>query len=170
MSFPVQLSSSPVCEAFHGILLDPLEKLDLSDPEKALLRSAEDNPVEYTLAEQQDSEVYSHLLLKLIDQAAIASNNSKNNKSKNSELSRLSLDVKLPDDEALRIFYVDTFGVLCHYAVTKLTEVIQSLKQRPKSARATMETTFYPNGILLENWRPLLQILIRGGTDAFAQS
>lgn len=66
MSFPVNLSPSPVHEAFEDI---QFEKFDLTNQEKSLLRQCDDNVIEYTLADQHEAAAYVHLLLKVLDQA-----------------------------------------------------------------------------------------------------
>lgn len=62
-------------------------------------------------------------------------------------------------------------GVVTHYAIQKLYEVISSLKERKEWSQVSMMTTFYSHdGKLLEDWRPLLRILHLGnGGDPFAQ-
>lgn len=158
------LSPSPVEEAFSGIQWDPLEKLQLAANEKALLRAAEDNVISYTLARQDEAREYTHILLKVLDEVVVAGN-------KNSKVARLALEESLPDDEALQLLYVDYSGVVAHYAITKLCEVVLCLKESSKNSKVTLLSTFYqPNGTLIENWRPLLRILLNGGSDAFAQS
>jgi len=169
MAFPVSLSASPVYEAFAGIQWDPIEKLELTEAEKSLLRAGEQNPVEYTLFHQEDAAAYAHLLLKVLEQT-IAPSNQGNGSSSMRKVSKLSLQEILPDDEALQLLYVDSIGVVTHYTISKLCEVIICLKGSSKSSKVTLSTTFYPDGILIENWRPLLGILMRGGSDAFAQS
>jgi V-type H+-transporting ATPase subunit H len=163
MSLPSALSPSPVHEAFTGIQWDPLEKLELSDPEKALFRAAEDNPIDYTLADQHDAEAYAHLLLKVVGLTSFPPGSS------SLKVSKLSLDQCLPDDEALQLLYVDCMGVVLHYAITKLSEVVICLKSGSRKAQVTLATTFYPSGILTEHWRPLLRILSGSKPDPFAQ-
>jgi hypothetical protein len=164
MSFPSTLSPSPVHEAFSGIQWDPLEKLQLLASEIALLRAAEDNVISYTLAQQDEAREYTNILLKVLDEVVVP-------RSKNSKVARLALEESLPDDEALQLLYVDYSGVIAHYAVTKLCEVVLCLKESSKKSKVTLLSTFYqPDGTLIENWRPLLRILLNGGSDAFAQS
>jgi hypothetical protein len=159
------LSPSPVHEAFSGIQWDPLEKLEkLVANERALLRAAEDNVISYTLARQDEAREYTHILLKVLDEVVVPG-------SKNSKVARLALEESLPDDEALQLLYVDYSGVVAHYAITKLCEVVLCLKESSKKSKVTILSTFYqPDGTLIENWRPLLRILLNGGSDAFAQS
>jgi len=63
------LSSSPIAAAFSGIQWDPLGKLRLTDVEKSLLRSGEDNPIEYTLSNTEDALIYIKTLLKVLAEA-----------------------------------------------------------------------------------------------------
>jgi hypothetical protein len=158
MSFPSTLSPSPVNQAFSGIQWDPLEK---GGP---LLRAAEDNVISYTLARQDEAREYTHLLLKVLDEVVVPG-------SMNSKVARLALEESLPDDEALQLLHVDYSGVVTHYAITKLSEVVLCLKESSKKSKVTIWSIFYQsNGTLVENWRPLLRILLNGGSDAFAQS
>ena len=177
MSFPTALSPSPVHEAFAGIPWDPLEKLDLSHAEKALLRAAEDNPLDYTLADQADAEAYTFALLKVLDLALTPVRSSPQRSNSNTVLrsvSKLSLEQCLPDDEALSLLYVDSTGVVLHYAIAKLSEVIINLSSnngRKKSMhkKVTLASTFYPSGTLVEHWRPLWRMLSGSLSDPFAQ-
>lgn len=162
MSFPIVLSPSPVREAFHGIQWDPIAKLDLTAQEKALLRAGEDNVIEYTLANPDDAAAYVQLLLKVLDQLCSRKNSS-------TKVAKLPLDVVLPDDQAIQLLYDDSIGVVTHYAITKLCEVVVSLRSASKTSKVNLATTFYPDGILIENWRPLLRSLHGGVSDAYAQ-
>lgn len=163
MAFPISLSPSPVSEAFSGIQWDPLEKLALSDPEKSLIRAAEENPLDYTLNDQNDAESYARALLKVIDITTSVSGDSKSLK-----VSKLSLDQNLPDDEALQLLYVDFNGVWLHYAISKLSDVIISLRSGI-TTKSTLASTFFPSGFLLEDWRLLHRILSGSKSDPYAQ-
>lgn len=165
MSFPASLSPSPVHLAFPGIQWDPLGKLELTGPEKSLLRSAEDNVLDYSLAEQEDATAYARLLLKVLDQVTGPNNPS-------DKVAKLNLEDILDDDEALQMLYVDPMGVVSHYALSKLYEVILYLKEKSTKSSMSVYSTFYKGGALVEEWRPLLRILKGGaGTgDAYAQS
>jgi hypothetical protein len=66
------LQSSPVALAFPHIQWDPLGSLRLTAQETALLRMAETNPIEYTLADSRDASLYARVLLKLLSEAAAA--------------------------------------------------------------------------------------------------
>ena len=65
----VSITPSPVSAAFSGIQWDPLEKLGLSDAEKSLLRSGEDNPLDYTLSTCEDACMYVRALLKVLTES-----------------------------------------------------------------------------------------------------
>lgn len=59
---------------------------------------------------------------------------------------------------------------MTHYTIAKLYEVISSIRERKDSSEVTMFSTFYDNGRLIDEWRPLLRILHLGGSgDPFAQ-
>ena len=76
----------------------------------------------------------------------------------------------LPLDDALQILYIDATGVVTHYAISKLVEVIMCLKERKDGAEVSMLTTFYDGDKLINEWRPLLRMLHLGGSgDPFAQ-
>jgi len=164
MAFPASLSPSPVHLAFPGIQWDPLGKLELTGPEKSLLRSAEDNVLDYSMAEQEDAAAYVRLLLKVLDQV-IGPNNPSD------KVAKLNLEDILDDEEALQMLYVDPMGVVSHYALSKLYEVILYLKEKSSKSEMSVPSTFYKEGVLIEEWRPLLRILKGGaGTgDAYAQ-
>ncbi len=66
------LAPSPVEPAFSHIQWDPLGSLRLTAQETALLRMAETNPIEYTLADSRDASMYARVLLKLLAEAAAA--------------------------------------------------------------------------------------------------
>lgn len=61
---------SPVATAFSSILWDGLGSLRLTAQETALLRMAETNPIDYTLADSRDASMYARVLLKLLAEAA----------------------------------------------------------------------------------------------------
>lgn len=172
MSFPVSLSLSHVHEVFPSIPLDQrcMKTLELSDLERKILQAAEDNPLEYTLAEQHDAESYTQLLFQILDRIITISSRT-NQIDRSNELSKAAFDGTLPLNEAERMFQVDPLGVLSHYAISKITDVIQSLKLRPKAAKVTMKSTFFSCGFLLETtWQPLLHVLQNKSFDAFTQS
>ena len=63
------INQSPVAAAFSGIQWDPLEKIRLTNAEKSLLRSGEDNPVDYTLSNSEDACMYVRALLKVLTES-----------------------------------------------------------------------------------------------------
>ena len=64
------LQPSPVATAFAHIQWDGLGSLRLTAQEVALLRMAETNPIEYTLADSRDASMYARVLLKLLSEAS----------------------------------------------------------------------------------------------------
>ena len=62
--------TSPVATAFPNIQWDALGSLRLTAQETALLRMAETNPIDYTLADSRDASMYARVLLKLLAEAA----------------------------------------------------------------------------------------------------
>lgn len=163
MALSASLSPSPVSAAFSGIQWDPLDKLRLTTPEKGLLRSAEANPIDYTLCGTEESRAYARVVLKVLAEASGPSGPS----------SRVShLKETLPDAEALQLLYTDAMGVVTHYAITKLYEIIICLREKKEGSVVSTATTFYneSDGMLMDEWRPLLRVLHLGGSgDAFAQ-
>lgn len=140
-----------------------MQKLRLTQPEKLLLRSGEANPIDYTLNNAEESTAYVKVVLKVLAEASGASGPS----SKVSHLKGM-----LPDDEALQILYTDPMGVVTHYAITKLYDIICCLKEKKAGSDVSIGATFYneDDGHLLDEWRPLLRVLHLGGSgDAFAQ-
>ena len=69
---PPSLAASPVAPAFPHIQWDPLGSLRLTAQETALLRMAETNPIEYTLADSRDASMYARVLLKVVAEASAA--------------------------------------------------------------------------------------------------
>lgn len=153
---------SPVCAAFSGIKWDPLVRLRLTDVEKSLLRSGEDNPVDYTLGNAQDAFLYVRALLKVLAEASGPSGPS----IKVSKLREI-----LPVEDAFQNLHIDITGVVTHYAISKLYEVITCLREKKGTADVSMVTAFYhQDKKLIDDWRPLLRVLHLGGEgDPFAQ-
>jgi hypothetical protein len=165
MFFAATLSPSPVAAAFAGIEWDkdPLGKLRLSEPEKSLLRAAEANPLDYTLADRAEAAAYARVLLKVLAETVGPSAPS----------SRVSqVKEALPDAEALQMLDADSLGVVTHYVITKLYDVITCLQEKTETSGISIATTFYnADGNLVDDWRSLLRVLHLGGAgDAFAQS
>mmetsp|Transcript_4676 Transcript_4676/g.5369 ORF Transcript_4676/g.5369 Transcript_4676/m.5369 type:complete len:541 (-) Transcript_4676:460-2082(-) len=161
MNYTAVIPPSPVSAAFSGIQWDPLDRLKLTNAEKSILRSGEDNPVDYTLSNHEDACMFVRTLLKLLMESVGASGPSK-------KVSKIK--ETLPEPEALQMLYIDPTGVVTHYAVYKLYEVIVSLREKKENSTVNMMNTFYENGKLLEDWRPLLRMLHLGGSgDPYAQ-
>jgi len=153
------LTPSPVAAAFPGIQWDPLGKLNLNPREKSLLRNAEHNPIDYTLSTEQEAKTYSCLLLRILSESLGPTGPS-----------RVSfVKETLSTEDAMQILRVDAMGVVAHYVITKLYEVITCLLEKKGMSVAA---TFYnpTDGMLIDEWRPLLRVLHLGGNgDAFAQ-
>jgi len=101
MSFTANLAASPVAAAFSGIHWDPLGKLKLTNAEKSILRSGEDNPVDYTLSNVEDACMYARALLKVLAESSGPSGPSV----KVSKIKKI-----LPVDDALQLLYTDPTG------------------------------------------------------------
>jgi len=157
------LPQSPVHEAFSNIQWDPVqEKLRLTNPEKLLLCSSEANPIDYTLNSAKESTSYVKVVLKVLAESSGASGPS-------SKVSHLNGE--LTNDEALQMFFTDPMGVVTHYAITKLHDIVVCLRDKKPGSAVTIGSTFYEaGGNLIDEWRPLLRVLHLGGSgDAFAQ-
>ncbi|KAL3939393.1 MAG: hypothetical protein SGBAC_005879 [Bacillariaceae sp.] len=173
MYYPSSVSPSPVQSVFSKV--EWTFPVSLSSPEIELLESAEENPLEYTIAEYMEAFQYARLLLKLLDQVM--------GPTQPGILSNVGLDAPLFDqDEAMEYLHNDKSGVVTHYVMTKLFDLIHILAQDPTD-KVKLTTIFFtttnntnntprqPNPqqqLLLEDWRPLLQILYRQG-HPFAQ-
>lgn len=169
LAFPIVLSVSPVQEAFPGIQWDSLGKVSLSHFEKCIIRAGEDNVLEYTIFHnQEDTSAYVDILLKILDNC-IAPGNPDANSSKN-RVARLPFESVLSEDEAVQFLESDHVGVMKHFTISKLCDIVQCLQDtNNNSSKITMSSTFFPDGILIDNWRPLLRVLHGGNTDIFAQ-
>jgi hypothetical protein len=167
MWFPLLLSPSPVHEVFSEIRIDNLSSLDLSAPEKALFKSGEQNVIEYTLFDHNDATDYVHLLLKLIER--LSSSTAPASPSSRTRVCALGLDHFLSHEKALDYLCSDEVGVAYHYTISTLCEVFYSLRENSKSTKATIANIFYPDGMLIEQWRSLWKALRRGTTDDYAQ-
>lgn len=153
--------TSPVAAAFPNIQWDALGSLRLTAQETALLRMAETNPIDYTLADSRDASMYARVLLKLLAEAAAAGAGT-------GEVS--TYIEKCSDERAMRALDVDPLGVVTHYALTKLNEIISTLSKGESGV--TVAAVFYvgKDGILVDQWKALLRILNKGGKgDIFAQ-
>lgn len=201
----------------------------ISRPELALLQSAEDHPLEYTLASKEDSFVYTRILLKVLDQvtsSGVSSNSDHNTTSpissspqrvfsEPSSLSRVpqyshppshehnhdfcvadfSLGTPLlSEEEALDVYHHDPKGVVTHYVLSKLYDMIglvleaqrdaaigasssnninKNGRRRPSKQRQQLQLSalfYHPETRqLLDDWRPLLRICYRCGSPPTAR-
>mmetsp|Transcript_24719 Transcript_24719/g.69389 ORF Transcript_24719/g.69389 Transcript_24719/m.69389 type:complete len:519 (-) Transcript_24719:189-1745(-) len=158
----VQAPASPVASAFPDIQWDALGSLRLTAQETALLRMAETNPIDYTLADSRDASMYARVLLKLLAEASAAGAGT-------GEVSKLS-DEQCTSEQAMKALEVDPLGVVTHYALTKLNEIITTLGAG--ASGVTVSSVFYvgKEGVLVEQWKALLRMLNKGGKgDAYAQ-
>jgi V-type H+-transporting ATPase subunit H len=122
---------------------------------------AETNPIEYTLADSRDASMYARVLLKLLAEASAAG-------SVTGEVSRIT--EQCTEEQALDALDADPLGVVTHYAIAKLHDILAMLIG---GTGVTISTVFYvgKEGILVDQWKALLRILNKGGKgDAFAQS
>lgn len=144
--------------AFPHIQWDPLGSLRLTAQETALLRMAETNPIEYTLADSRDASMYARVLLKLLSEASSA-------------VGHVSTIVEVCNEkQALNVLDADPLGVVTHYAITKLHNIIVTLLA---DNGVSVGTVFYAgdDGVLVDQCKDLLRVLNRGGrSDVFAQS
>ena len=158
---PTAPITSPVASAFPHIQWDPLGSLRLTAQETALLRMAETNPIEYTLADSRDASMYARVLLKLLAEASAAGAGT-------GEVSQI-VDT-CTDEQAMQALDVDPLGVVTHYALTKLSEIIASLSSGVSGV--TLGAVFYvgKDGVLVDQWKALLRILNKGGKgDVYTQ-
>lgn len=166
----ISLSPSPVHEAFAEIRWDSL--LDLTDLERTLLRSGEENPIEYVLSNNEDATDYLQILLKVLDQALLPSLQQQQSSPRSStprrRVSRLRIDSILNYETALELLEEDIHGVVKHYVIDKAAEVMACMLSGDLS-RVTMASTCFPNGFLLQGWPTLYQVLEQGGSDSYAQ-
>jgi V-type H+-transporting ATPase subunit H len=157
---------SPVSPAFNNIQWDSLGSLKLTAQETALLRMAETNPMDYTLADSRDASMYARVLLKLLAEATAAGAGS----------GYVSNMTEAPEDskeEAMKALGEDPLGVVAHYALTKVLEILNTLANGSKSVKGvTISSVFYvgKEGILVDQWKALLRVLNKDGKgDVFAQ-
>jgi V-type H+-transporting ATPase subunit H len=158
---------SPVVSIFSQVQWDSLSMLKLTAQETALLRMAETNPVDYTLADSRDASMYARVLLKLAAEAYAAGAGS-------GEVSRLS-DVNsagtvLSSEEQSRLLEVDPVGVVSHYALSKLLDILVTLSNGQVRG-VSVASVFYvgKEGVLVDQWKSLLRILNhKGSRDMYA--
>lgn len=154
---------SPVAAAFSQIQWDALGSLKLTAQETALLRMAETNPMDYTLADSRDASMYARVLLKLLAETAQAGAGS-------GQVSKLTGETAITEAEAVEKLNMDPLGVVSHYALAKLLEILETLSTGVKGV--TVGSVFYvgKEGILVEQWKALLRLLNKGGKgDLYAQ-
>ena len=163
--FPDLGIKSPVADAFAQIQWDSLSTLKLTAQETALLRMAETNPMDYTLADSRDASMYARVLLKLLAEANTAGAGA-------GDVSKITTDtaVLMTADDALKQLESDPLGVVAHYALTKLLDILATLQGGVKGV--TIASVFYvgKDGVLVDQWKALLRCLNKGGKgDMFAQ-
>ena len=158
------LPVSPVAAAFAHIQWDPLGSLRLTAQETALLRMAETNPIEYTLADSRDASMYARVLLKVLAEASAAGGGG--------DVARLT-EICPDEASALAVLDTDPIGVVMHYAVAKLYSIVVHLAENPT---VTIASVFYvgKEGVLVDQWKALLRVLNRAGpggrADTYAAS
>lgn len=152
--------TSPVASAFASIAWESLSSLKLTAQETALLRMAETNPMEYTLADSRDASMYARILLKLLAEASAAANG---------QVSEM-LETGVTEEQAKQALQNDPLGVVRHYALAKVWEILETLSIGVKGV--TIGTVFYvgKDGVLVDQWKALLRVLNKNGKgDYFAQ-
>lgn len=80
------------------------------------------------------------------------------------------LPEKCSDEEAMNALEQDPLGIVSHYALTKLYEIISTLTNGVSGV--TIASVFYvgKDGVLVDQWKALLRVLNKGGKgDIFAQ-
>ena len=126
----------------------------LSRPETALLHTADDNPLEYTLAAHQEAVAYVRLLLKLLQQVVTANTDDDAGRHTCKDLPLDTPPFRTQDDAFA--FYYNTSHqqnthhhkrlVVAHYVITKVYEIIGILlyyerKHRRTKTKKTTTTT-----------------------------
>lgn len=80
------------------------------------------------------------------------------------------LPEQVSDEEAMDALEKDPLGIVSHYALTKLYEIITTLTDGVSGV--TISSVFYvgKDGVLVDQWKALLRVLNKGGKgDIFAQ-
>jgi len=153
-----------VYKAFPQIQWDALGSLKLTAQETALLRMAETNSMEYTLADSRDASMYARVLLKLLAEASAAGAGS-------GDVSKMT-EGEVSEEEANAALSLDPLGVVSHYALTKLLEILSTLSGTGGVKGVTVASVFYvgKEGVLVDQWKALLRVLNKGGKgDGYAQ-
>ncbi|KAL7484939.1 hypothetical protein ACHAW6_010545 [Cyclotella cf. meneghiniana] len=155
------ISPSPVAKAFKHIQWDPLSSLRLTPQETALLRMAETNPIEYTLGDARDATMYVRVLLKLLAEASV---------NVSGQVARITEECN--ENRAMDALDADPLGVVTHYAIAKLGEIISTLSS-PWAAEngVSVGNVFYAGSecLLIEHWKALLRVISKGKGDSYAQ-
>jgi len=158
--FPT-LAPSPVTLAFPHIQWDHFGSLRLTAQETALLKMADTNSVEYTVADSRDASMYTRVLLKILHESS----------SVGCSFGHISTIAEVCNEQqALKVLDADPLGVVIHYTISKLYSIINAFMANDV---VTIDKIFYDtNGcILTDQWMTLTRILNRGGgSDLFAQS
>ncbi|KAL3791905.1 hypothetical protein HJC23_010765 [Cyclotella cryptica] len=161
MSKVASISPSPVAKAFKHIQWDPLSSLRLTPQETALLRMAETNPIEYTLGDARDATMYVRVLLKLLAEASV---------NVSGQVARITEECN--ENRAMDALDADPLGVVTHYAIAKLSEIISTLSS-PWAAEngVSVANVFYAGSecLLIEQWKALLRVISKGKGDSYAQ-
>ena len=160
------LSPSPVQEAFSEIRWNDIDGLDLNPLEQTLLTSGEANPIEYTLANNDDAVGFIRILLKVLDQVIAPIVRRSNSLSSLRRVTRLGLEESLDRTTAVEYLEADAAGVVKHFVISKLCEVLDCIRTGDLRS-ISMESAFFPNGFLLEGWQTLMQLLDKGGSDVY---
>jgi V-type H+-transporting ATPase subunit H len=174
---------SPVVLAFSFIQWDTLSTiLKLTPQETALLRMAETNSMDYTLADSRDASMYARVLLKLLAEATAAGagtgrvanlyHPTSSETSSSNVSSSIAVLTPLSEAEAMDLLNVDPLSVVSHYALSKLLDILDTLSGTGIKNVVTTASVFYvgKEGILVEQWKALLRLLNKGGKgDAYAQ-
>ncbi|KAL7562566.1 hypothetical protein ACA910_014195 [Epithemia clementina (nom. ined.)] len=121
--------------------------------------------MDYTLADSRDASMYARVLLKLLAEANTAGAGA-------GEVSKITTDtaVTMTKDDALKLLESDPLGIVAHYALTKLLDILATLQGGVKGV--TIASVFYvgKEGVLVDQWKALLRCLNKGGKgDIFAQ-
>lgn len=169
------LPPSPVHLAFSDIRWNEIERScgKLFDCDIKLLSNAEKNPIEYTLTDHPGTLALIKVLLNILSHVSGPSGPSP-------RVSRLSNETVLSVEKSKHLLYEDdTDGVVTHYVVYKLQEIILCLVDQQRNHESnsnvgTISSTFYQirdnECALIDEWRPLMRVLHLGGNgDAFTQ-
>jgi V-type H+-transporting ATPase subunit H len=186
---------SPVACVFGSFPWDNVSAiLKLTAQETALLRMAEINPMDYTLADSRDASMYARVLLKLCNEAYQQGNagngavsqllpdySSSTTGSSNtvpgngngppisgslSHQSSLQHQHSVSYEDATRALEYDPIGVASHYALSKLFEILLTLASGQVKT-VSVASVFYvgKDGILVDQWKALLRVLNHTNTS-----